>query len=1122
MSRQEERLKSAVSNKTPVFKTILRERFEKGQYLNELLPRSLDVGRKIFAKSLSRKIGKNVRITADKLLIDAYKVQKNTECLMRIVEIYWNVFKNPALYNSEYFDQEDENNNEIEEDTKIKPASQMSIQAESEQIMDVVKKGNMYAKKEGKKFKLAKKEDIIRHMRKQFDSLIPLSDKKCQNIANTVLKNIRNHKKNFISAVELFIIMDLSGDEVMEALTEIKASVSGSFDDFLDSNDANLNSFVNNSPPVNLMDKIDAWKDTHDLEAEDVSDIINAHFATEATINAQNEVEYQNIINQQFGRINVTEEINDILENVGNSNYELFDPLYKKNLQEALDERENEINAIASTEYSNYAPDQARNLAIKNLESVDEIKERVRRKTWYDVSNMPEYKNLDILDALSEKIRNELNMIQKEKKLKLRGAKISASLKKKEEKLDGLDNIISDTMVKIKTLEQEILDIGTEDLTKKQKGILMEKKEELEKRKRNLRATVAQFDELRREYEYNKVNLEQKEEEIDQSYLSKFDWARRQLNEEENRLKEAKRIRQEIDADTRDIDETLAKLEQLGNDMDSMLVELTQGEGKINKLNNIITKVEQIKGSGVGDNINIGTQNIVSNETAVQNAPADPSLVGKTTTDFLKEFQDDEDIVKNIQRPMERQPLPAPPLPTKPPTFEGKTTKEAKEDRLGDIELIKSQLDLMAQHGEIMKATNQDMINVVMAMMQKYQINPKHLKEGDIAKIIEEFYKKYPDLTVEPKPTILKLPKNAEDKYNLSTMFDWMVTHMNLPLIENDQKITAKRAMELMVEALELTKPEGKKRTYPKSKWMYDRDLSKVSFTTTKSGIKTSISVSGRFGITSLNSKFETEYLDYLNRTINDILIHRGQMTEQRKKELWDKAADYGYSWAFVYVEDPLLVLGMSQNEMDNVTPEFRKKLDDAFRSAQEFYIKLFNKANLKAYNMTIPSDGLIALANRHGVITKVADPNKFNFTAAAIFDRRVEQMMRDEWNKNGEVKTLMISAFLNGAIFSKSNPSKYKIQQISEMNPYVAGRGKKQTIETKVTKKNKKGSGIKVYKNHLEMIERLGNLTDSIDVGNTSMDVKNEIMELLDALLKGRKITKKEHKIIYDEYIKE
>ena len=65
------------------------------------------------------------------------------------------------------------------------------------------------------------------------------------------------------------------------------------------------------------------------------------------------------------------------------------------------------------------------------------------------------------------------------------------------------------------------------------------------------------------------------------------------------------------------------------------------------------------------------------------------------------------------------------------------------------------------------------------------------------------------------------------------------------------------------------------------------------------------------------------------------------------------------------------------------------------------------------------------------------------------------------------------------------------------------------------------KGGAVKIFTNVNEMVNRLYVLIGSIEAGNKSNEIKNEIMELLDALLNRGAITKSEHKHIYNKYVK-
>ena len=52
------------------------------------------------------------------------------------------------------------------------------------------------------------------------------------------------------------------------------------------------------------------------------------------------------------------------------------------------------------------------------------------------------------------------------------------------------------------------------------------------------------------------------------------------------------------------------------------------------------------------------------------------------------------------------------------------------------------------------------------------------------------------------------------------------------------------------------------------------------------------------------------------------------------------------------------------------------------------------------------------------------------------------------------------------------------------------------------------------------EAIDRLEILIGSITAGNNNKNVKNEMQSVMDYLLKSRKLTKAQHKLLFDTYI--
>ena len=67
-----------------------------------------------------------------------------------------------------------------------------------------------------------------------------------------------------------------------------------------------------------------------------------------------------------------------------------------------------------------------------------------------------------------------------------------------------------------------------------------------------------------------------------------------------------------------------------------------------------------------------------------------------------------------------------------------------------------------------------------------------------------------------------------------------------------------------------------------------------------------------------------------------------------------------------------------------------------------------------------------------------------------------------------------------------------------------------------------KKGTGVKYYKKHAELVKRLALLRSTMDAGNNSKRVSNELVEILTTLLNDKIISKRDYKQIFSCYIKD
>ena len=88
------------------------------------------------------------------------------------------------------------------------------------------------------------------------------------------------------------------------------------------------------------------------------------------------------------------------------------------------------------------------------------------------------------------------------------------------------------------------------------------------------------------------------------------------------------------------------------------------------------------------------------------------------------------------------------------------------------------------------------------------------------------------------------------------------------------------------------------------------------------------------------------------------------------------------------------------------------------------------------------------------------------------------------------------------------------KLVELSELNPAMHSKKLNLLRGGEVSACSKQ-----YYSSNDELVDRLSLLTASVDAGNTSVDVKNEISEILDILLKNKCLTQKEQQQIYKKF---
>jgi len=90
------------------------------------------------------------------------------------------------------------------------------------------------------------------------------------------------------------------------------------------------------------------------------------------------------------------------------------------------------------------------------------------------------------------------------------------------------------------------------------------------------------------------------------------------------------------------------------------------------------------------------------------------------------------------------------------------------------------------------------------------------------------------------------------------------------------------------------------------------------------------------------------------------------------------------------------------------------------------------------------------------------------------------------------------------------------KLVELSELNPAIHSQ------KLNIFRGGAVSACSKQYFSSLdELVDRLSLLTASAEAGNTSIDVKNEISEILDILLSNKCIKEKDHQKLYKTFLK-
>jgi hypothetical protein len=926
---QEAILQGAVSNKTVKFTTNRERNLNVQNNLLNLYPEAEEVGNVLLAKSISKQVGKNVRIIRNRKLLDPGQIQENQECLLKMIDGFFDVFKD--LYNSRYF-----------------------------------KQGTMEPLE-------VPVPDILVKLKNKFDSVIRPTDTKCIELSKGILDRVRASRHRNINIIELWALMDLSGDDALEAISQVRRELAESFNDFLTRQNTDMGKLMNRG---DINDMIDMWQGESGATSNETYRLLQANFAT-YNVSVAGRVEMLEIMeNQQRGKVDVDDEL---------------DGGQERPKAQTPEEREAEEREELATETGTVMTSAEAREKRENLSSIF----RTDRAT------------LGARTRELNKKKTELESNKKQREI------LKAEMKRLQERLRVVDG-------------RESFEIQME-LGKKFKEI--EKNEKME-----------------HELQEEKDKLEKQRDD-----------ARQQMEQVTNQM--------------RVLDETLKTL------------------------------TATIKtGSGIPTKMDLPVETVLSNRHIIESAPANPELEGQDT--FIKEFVEPT-------APVPVAPVPVAPVSVTPlitPPVKLPTGPDLKAMKKENIDQINDELDRMVRDGEIKTVSNEDLINVIGGIMKKFQVPSNILSATDISNIIKRFYKEHPNNTLEDKPKNYKFDDASEGTLKMNHLLRWIDAHVKEDILFTDGKPkTPENVLGSLVKHLGLTKPDKLPKNAPIYTWLFDRDLGNVKVTGEDQGVKTTVSMSGRFGIRKLSSDYILQIFEEIKNLQQELTAQkykegkpqpRVPLTEIQMASVSKKLYELTSYLRLVTVIEPLFLINhvMKESQFLNVSPEQLQSLVELYK-----FIQSETKLDIKKGT---PQEQALAMMGLAGAIDSIA---------GIPADSEGFKLRNGITASTPEEGTAQTKAYYTVYNLVKENPQNYK--------PNQAGSGIK---PRRKYKKKTTGLGVKVFRSTAELLERLQSLMDSIDMGNNSLMVRNNIVELLDALKKSRKMTKAEAKQIYDEYVKQ
>jgi len=507
-------------------------------------------------------------------------------------------------------------------------------------------------------------------------------------------------------------------------------------------------------------------------------------------------------------------------------------------------------------------------------------------------------------------------------------------------------------------------------------------------------------------------------------------------------------------------------------------------------------------GAGVPTNMDLPVHNVLSTRKEIIYS-SNPELVGRDTQSFVSEFQPS---ITPSAPPLPAVPVSIPTLniPLKKPV--GNVLRDTKKDY---IEIINNQLEKMLANKEFVKINNEDMVNLIAKIIREHHMASDVLSSTDLANLVRDFYKKHPESTIETekiKNSDFKMTPEKSMLERYRNMILWMIRHLRLKLFNDDgSDINGPAITKQVVEKLKLTKPAGSPQSMKKYKWLFNRDLSEI-----KTNVDdVVINILSRFGIESIKNE---------NEWMTALLGVQTAMAQQAQKA------------------DPEKHLRISISE------EGVKNLEEHELWPWAIALAFVNYSDIKdVVNLVRPPEGNYNVAANLSPQQLAESKKRIEDMRTWTRDHIADKETPDTWRARAFISSNAASLALLGAPPDfvgaiASTGAKFSEDQIKELAKfyndiylYVAANSSRFSIvgagsgKGKPKPKPKKsGKGKMIFRNTAEAMNKLSSLIDAYDMGNTGLEVRNQISQIIDMLMKSRKMTKADHKTIYNEYVEQ